>query len=140
MPASPAFAAEPLTVVSWGGAYQAALRKAVFEPFTKTTGINITEGEWNGEMAKVRAMVSTRSVSWDVVEFSPAQTLQGCAEGMLDKIDWKKLGLDQRKFISGEKYDCGVQTLVGATVITYDRDKLPNGPKTIADLFDTKKF
>ena len=33
--AMPAVAADNLTVVSWGGAYQDSVRKAFFEPFMK---------------------------------------------------------------------------------------------------------
>ena len=57
--ASPA-AAEDLTVVSWGGAYQASQREAFFKPFAKDTGNKIIEEEYNGEIAKIRAMVEAK--------------------------------------------------------------------------------
>ncbi|MGY3361782.1 putative spermidine/putrescine transport system substrate-binding protein [Bradyrhizobium sp. GM0.4] len=135
-----AFAGDQLTIVSWGGALQAAVRKAAFEPFTKASGIKITEGEYSGEIAKVRAMVDSKTVSWDVLDASGATAWTMCAHGLLETIDWKKLGLERAKFGDVGKYDCGVPYQVSAVVIAYDKDKLPNGPKTIADLFDTKKF
>ncbi|MGY3287147.1 putative spermidine/putrescine transport system substrate-binding protein [Bradyrhizobium sp. LM3.6] len=60
--------------------------------------------------------------------------------GDIEEIDWTKLGLDRSKFLGADKFDCGVPSHISATVVAYDRDKLPNGPKTIADLFDTKRF
>ncbi|MET4484114.1 ABC transporter substrate-binding protein [Bradyrhizobium sp. F1.13.3] len=140
MPAMPAFAVDQLTVTSWGGPYQTNVRKAIFEPFTKATGIKVIENEYGGEVAKVRAMVETKTVNWDVLDAETGAGAQMCAEGLLETIDWKKLGLDRTKFISSEVHDCGVPTLASGTIVAYDKDKLPNGPKSIADLFDTKKL
>ncbi|MEY9981519.1 spermidine/putrescine-binding protein [Bradyrhizobium yuanmingense] len=139
LPLAPAFAGEQLTVVSWGGAVQMSQRKAFFEPFSKTTGIKITEDEYNGDIAKVRAMVESKTVSWDVVDASGAGALRMCAEGIIETMDWTKLGLDRSKFTTADIEDCGVPTLASATIIAYDKGKLPNGPKTIDDLFDVQK-
>ncbi|RUW51106.1 ABC transporter substrate-binding protein [Mesorhizobium sp. M1A.F.Ca.ET.072.01.1.1] len=136
----PAFAGDQLTVVSWGGAAQAAQRKVYFEPFTKKTGIGITEGVYSGELAKIRAMVESQSVSWDVISGGQPDIAPLCDEGLLETIDWQKLGLDRASFGDGGKFDCGVPLDFSATIVGYDRDKLPHGPTTIADLFDTKKF
>ncbi|UWU83121.1 ABC transporter substrate-binding protein [Bradyrhizobium yuanmingense] len=139
-PVQPAFAGEQLTIVSWGGAYQAALRKAYFEPFTKATGTKLTEDEYSGEIAKVRAMVESKTVSWDLMDASGRAAWLMCEQGLLERIDWKKVGLDRAKFGDDGKMDCGVPIQTNSTIVAYDKDKLPNGPKTITDLFDTMKF
>ncbi|MGY4430822.1 putative spermidine/putrescine transport system substrate-binding protein [Bradyrhizobium sp. F1.13.1] len=139
-PTASAFAGDQLTIVSWGGAVQAAQRKVFFEPFTNKTRIKLTEGEYSGEVAKIRAMVESKSVSWDLVSAGPPPILPLCDQGLLETIDWKKLGLDRAKFGEPGKFDCGVPQGGSATVVAYDKDKLPNGPNTIVDLFDTKKF
>ncbi|WP_342709975.1 ABC transporter substrate-binding protein [Bradyrhizobium sp. B124] len=142
-PAQLAFAAGQLTIVSYGGSYQKALHSAVLEPFATSTGIKVTEDEFNGEIAKIRAMVKSKSVSWDVVDLAAGQAVQLCAEGTVETIDWKKLGqlgLDRSKLMNSDKYDCGMPYVISTSVIAYDKDKLPNGPKTIADFFDTQKF
>ncbi|OAF17014.1 spermidine/putrescine ABC transporter substrate-binding protein [Bradyrhizobium centrolobii] len=140
MPAKPAYAADPLTITSYGGPSQASMRKAYFEPFSKATGIKVNEDVFNGETSKIRAMVESKSVSWDVVDLDPGPAAQLCAEGAVEPIDWKKLGLDRTSFVEGETSDCGVPEVVTGKIIAYDKDKLPNGPKTIADFFDTEKF
>ncbi|MDH2356527.1 ABC transporter substrate-binding protein [Bradyrhizobium sp. SSUT112] len=139
-PVESAFASDQLTIVSWGGSYQAALRKAYFEPFTKATGIKLTEDQYSGEIAKVRAMVESKTVSWDVVDAAGGTAWTMCAQGLLETIDWKKVGLDRAKFGDAGKFDCGVPIQTNSTIVAYDKDRLPNAPKTIADLFDTKKF
>jgi putative spermidine/putrescine transport system substrate-binding protein len=139
-PAKLALAGDQLTVTSWGGGYQTSQRKAFFEPYAKATGTKVTEEEYNGEIAKIRAMVESKSVNWDVVDVDSGRATQGCAEGVLETIDWSKLGLDRAKFTGADKYDCAVPNILYATVIAYDKDKLPNGPTKITDLFDLQKF
>ncbi|WP_441258735.1 ABC transporter substrate-binding protein [Bradyrhizobium sp. 521_C7_N1_3] len=139
-PGNLAFAGDHLTVTAFGGASQEGYRKAYFEPFTKATGIKITEDEWNGESAKIRAMVESKTVSWDVVNAGNSAGAM-CAEGLLETIEWKRLGVDRAKFgEAGEQTDCGVPLNHNAQGVIYDKGKLPNGPKTIADLFDLRKF
>ena len=138
--ATPAAAEDQLNVVSWGGAYQESQREAFFKPFAKDTSTKITEEEYNGEIAKIRAMVQSNSVTWDVIDIDTQTALAACAEGILETIDWKKLGLDRSKFIGGDLQDCAVPNIVYATVFAYDTTKLNPGPTTIADLFDLKKF
>ena len=136
-----ALAASDLAITSWGGAYQMSQRKAYFEPYAKAQGVKVTEEEYNGEIAKIKAMVDAKSITWDVVDVDSGRAIQGCNEGVLETIDWAKLGYDRAKFIGADKYDCGVPTILYATVIAYDKDKMgDNGPKTIADIFDLQKF
>ena len=67
MGAASAMAAGPdLTVVSFGGANKAAQVKAFYAPWEAAGNGKIVAGEYNGEMAKVKAMVDTKSVSWDL--------------------------------------------------------------------------
>jgi putative spermidine/putrescine transport system substrate-binding protein len=132
-------AADELTVVSWGGAYSASQKKAFVDPYV-AAGNKVTEAEYNGEVAKIKAMVEAKAVTWDVVDVDTPTGLQGCAEGALEPIDWAKLGLDKAKFIGGDLLECAVPNIVYGTVFGYDTTKFPEGPTTLADLFDTAKF
>jgi len=138
--AAAAVKADDLTVVSWGGAYQESQREAFMKPYAKDTGTTVTEEEYNGEIAKIRAMVESNSVTWDVIDIDTQTLLAACAEGILETIDWDKLGLDRSKFIGGDIQDCAVPNIVYATVIAYDTTKLNPGPTVIGDLFDLQKF
>ena len=134
-----AIAGDELTVVSWGGAYSESQRKAFIEPFN-AAGNKVTETEYNGEVAKIKAMVEAKAVTWDVIDVDTATGLQGCAEGALETIDWGKLGLDKSKFIGGDLLECAVPNIVYGTVFGYDTTKLSPGPTTLNDYFDLAKF
>ena len=137
--AASARAADELTVTSWGGSYSESQRKAYYEPYM-AAGNKITEAEYNGEVAKIKAMVEANAITWDVIDVDTATALQGCAEGALETIDWAKLGLDRSKFIGAELMECAVPTIVYGTVFGYDTSKLAEGPTTINDFFDLAKF
>ncbi len=137
--AASARAGDELTVTSWGGSYSESQRKAYYEPYM-AAGNKITEAEYNGEVAKIKAMVEANAITWDVIDVDTATALQGCAEGALETIDWAKLGLDRAKFIGAELMECAVPTIVYGTVFGYDTSKLAEGPTTINDFFDLAKF
>jgi putative spermidine/putrescine transport system substrate-binding protein len=61
------FRGQSLVVVSWGGSFQEAQRHALFEPFAKEFGIKVIEDS-PSDQAKIRAMVKTNNVTWDVVD------------------------------------------------------------------------
>lgn len=138
--AASAFALEQVTVVSAGGSYQVALRQAIIEPFSKATGIKVIEGEFNDEISKIRAMVETNTVSWDAVDVSINAAASMCNEGLAEQIDWQKLNLERSRIFGADRVDCSVPYVIATGIIAYDKNRLPNGPKTIADFFDTKKF
>ena len=89
--------ADELTVISFGGAVQKAQKKAYYEPFTQETGTKVIAGEYNGEQAKIKAMVDTRNVTWDVVEVESAELYRGCEEGIYQELDYEKIG-DKKTF------------------------------------------
>ena len=84
---SPA-SAEELTVMATGGAWQAALKQAWFEPFAKKMGITFNEQEYTGELGKIKAMVETGDVPIDLVTVETSTVLQGCDDGVLIRLDY----------------------------------------------------
>lgn len=60
--AASARAGDELTVVSWGGAYSESQRKAYYEPYN-AAGNKVTEAEYNGEVAKIKAMVEANAIT-----------------------------------------------------------------------------
>jgi putative spermidine/putrescine transport system substrate-binding protein len=137
--AGPALAQSQLTVVNFGGANGNAQKKAYFEPFEKATGTRIVGVEYNGEQAKIKAMVETKKVTWDVVEVESPDVNRGCDEGLFEKLDWSKIG-SKADFQPAAVHDCGVGVFVWSTVMAYNGDKLKDAPKNWADFWDTKKF
>ena len=132
-------AADPLSVMSFGGAYQDAQRKAVFSAYAEETGRAVSEQEYGGEIAKIKAMIDSGNTTIDVVDVDAPTLLQGCDEGIFETIDWEKIG-PKSEWLAGTTSDCGVGTIVYATVLSYDEDKLEKAPTTLADLFDLATF
>ena len=140
-------AAESLTVVSWGGAYEQATRKAVLEPFAAESGVDVLVEVYNGGLAQVRAQVETGNVHWDLVDLEMADVVLGCDEGLLELVKTGDLppaadGRPTREdFLPGTITDCGGAFVIYSTVYAYNTESFPNDrPTTIADLFDTRRF
>ena len=74
-----------LNVVSWGGAYQAAQRQAYFLPFQERFGIQLVEDS-PVEYAKIRSMVETGNVTWDVVDSGTRAVYQLGPTGDLEEL------------------------------------------------------
>lgn len=121
--------ARDLTVVSFGGANKEAQVAAFYQPFEKATGQKVVGVDYNGEVAKVKAMVEAGKVTWDVVEVESPEVLRGCEEGVYEKIDPKLIG-GKAAFLPGTVSECGVGIFVWSTAIAYNADKLKTGPTT----------
>jgi len=134
----PAAAQTQITVVNFGGANANAQKKAFYEPIEKT-GVKVVPVEYNGEQAKIKAMVETKKVTWDVVEVESPDVARGCDEGLFEKLDYSKIG-NKADFLPAAVTECGIGVFVWSTVMAYNGDKLKDGPATWADFFDTKKF
>jgi putative spermidine/putrescine transport system substrate-binding protein len=136
--ALPAAAQQQITVVNFGGANANAQKHAFYEPFEKR-GIKVVPVEYNGEQAKIKAMVETRRVTWDVVEVESPDVVRGCDEGLFEKLDYAKIGA-KSDFIPAAITDCGMGIFVWSTVMAYNGDKLKTAPTTWADFWDVKRF
>jgi putative spermidine/putrescine transport system substrate-binding protein len=130
--------AQQITVVNFGGANANAQKKAYYEPFEKT-GTKVVAVEYNGEQAKIKAMVETKKVTWDVVEVESPDVARGCDEGLFEKLDYAKIG-SKADFLPAAVTECGIGVFVWSTVMAYNADKLKTGPTTWAEFWDTKKI
>ena len=136
--ALPALAQQQITVINFGGANANAQKKAYYEPYEKT-GTKVIAGEYNGEQAKIKAMVETKKVTWDVVEVESPDVQRGCDEGLFEKIYFSKIGA-KADFLPAAVHDCGVGVFVWSTVMAWNADKVKTAPTSWADFWDTKKI
>lgn len=131
--------AADLTVISFGGANKEAQAKAFYQPWEAAGKGKVIAGEYNGEMAKVKAMVDTNSVSWNLVEVESPELARGCDEGLFEELDPVLFG-DASNYIDGAVQPCGVGFFVWSTVLAYNADKLAAAPSGWADFWDVAKF
>ena len=129
-----AFGAEPLSVMSFGGSYQEAQRKAVFQSYIAETGRPISEQEYGGEIAKIKAMIDSGNTTLDVIDVDAPTLLQGCDEGIFEGSVAKiSLLLDLGRILLGEIFDerfqvapfSGRGDFVGSALVLPLRGELP---------------
>lgn len=145
---SVAMSADSIVHAAGGGAWTAAQAESMYKPYERKTGVKVVSVDRLGGLADIAAQVKTGNIKWDVVElYNAAEAVKGCEEGLFETIDAGKLpaGADgtsaAKDFLPGTITTCAVGNVMFADIIAYDRSKLgANGPKTLDDFFNTKKF
>jgi len=137
--ASGASAEGTVTIVGWGGSWNDVYKIGVTDPFSAQTGTAVTLDEWDGSLARIRAMIESGSVSYDVVSVEAPQLDIGCDEGLFEKLP-EAVAAQADNYLPGTFHPCGIASDTWATVLVYDAAKLPEGPKTWADFWDVQKF
>lgn len=131
-------AARDLVIMGPGGGYQDAAREHLFKPFTAATGIAVKDDAFDGELAKIYAMVETGDVSQDIVMVGEPELMRGCEDGLFEKVDYTVVKKD--KFLPDTALECGIGGAGWGGAFFYDKTKHPNGPQTMAEFFDLEKF
>lgn len=86
-------AAEQLVLNSYGGPYEEIIRSRIIKPFEAETGIEVVYdavGSSSQDYAKIKA--TGGRPGFDVVVMTAAQALQGCEEGLLEKLPVDVIG------------------------------------------------
>ena len=127
-----------VTIASWGGSYQEAQSKALFEPAAANTGITVKQETYGG-MSDVRLQVSSGAVSLDIVASGSGSAARAGAEGLLEPLDYSVI--DVSTFYPTLKSEFCVGGDVFSTVYAWNTETYGDaGPQNWADFFDTEKF
>lgn len=130
--------AQQITVVSFGGSYQEAQSKALFQPAAKALGITAKEETYTG-IADLRLKVRANAVTWDIVASGSGSAARAGAEGILEKLDYKVI--DVSHFLPGLYQDYCVGGDVFSTVLAWNTKTYGDkGPQSWADFWDVQKF
>ena len=142
--------ASDMTLVSWGGAYQASQTKAYSEPYmAANSGVNIVWDESSAEaVAKLRAMNESGNITWDLVDVEAADAIRLCDEGLAMEIDHDSMlaaGNDgstaSEDFGDSIISDCFIPQIVFSTTVGYREDMVgDNAPDSICAIFDTETY
>ncbi len=131
-------AEQTVTIASWGGSYQEAQSKALFEPAEASTGIVIKQETYSG-MSDVRLQVSSGQVTLDIVSSGAGRAASAATEGLLEKLDYDVI--DVSTFYPTMYTDYCVGSDVFSTVYAWNTEAYgENGPSGWADFFDVEKF
>ena len=138
----PAFSqAEILTVTSWGGEYSKGQRLAFFDPFSSETGHRVVQEKWGGDIARIRAMVERNHYTTTVLDAEGEQVHQGCEQGILEEIDYARLGVSPDDLLPHAAHRCGVGSVAWSMVFAYDPSQLRGAkPASWKDFWDVDGF
>lgn len=124
--------AEEIVIASYGGSFQDAQTEAFFKPFESATGIKIIGTTGTG-YAKVKAMVESGNVTWDVISADGAAYENEVRDGLLEPIDYSIVKADAIPESLRKKY--GVGYIKFSQNLAWDKGKFPDG-LTPKDFFD----
>ncbi|MGP6087291.1 extracellular solute-binding protein [Antarctobacter jejuensis] len=141
-----------MTLVSWGGAYQASQQKAYVEPYQAMhDGVSATWDESSAEaVAKLRAMNEAGNVTWDLVDVVASDAIRLCDEGLAMEIDHDEVLAAAPDGTSASDdfgdlivSDCYIPQIVYSTTFGYRTDMVPEGvepPSEICSVFDLDTY
>ena len=142
---APSGAEGAIRVASWGGAYEAAQRRAIFEPFAAATGTSVEVVVHDGRPETVGSRAGPEA--WDAVDMTEDQAIAACRAGLLRPLDHAAVlqpapGVPlKRDFMPGSFRRCSVAQNAFATVIAYNDDAFPGiKPRRVEDFFDLDGF
>jgi len=125
-------------IATYGGTMQETQTKAYFEPFEKLSGIKVRAFP-GADPTKVKAMVETGNVEWDMAQLSRGSIMNLMKTGdYFEKIDYSLIDDGVGKEY---RFEYGLEMLVWAQVLAYRTDALKGAaPQGWADFWDTRKF
>ena len=142
--------ASDMTLVSWGGAYQASQDAAYLQPYlAMNEGVSAVWDESSAEaVAKLRAMNEAGNITWDVVDVVASDAIRLCDEGLALEIDHDEMLApgDDGSSASDDfgdliVSDCFIPQIVYSTTAGYRTDMVGDTPPTsICALFDTETY
>jgi putative spermidine/putrescine transport system substrate-binding protein len=144
--------ADSMTLVSWGGAYQASQVNAYSEPYkAEHEGLEVIWDESSPEaVAKLRAMNEAGNITWDLVDVEAADAIRLCDEGLAMEYDPDELLAEapdgtpaSEDFGDMIVSDCFIPQIVFSTTFGYRTDMVPDGvepPTGACDVFDLETY
>jgi putative spermidine/putrescine transport system substrate-binding protein len=132
-------AAGRVVIRTIGGAYEEANVKAIFEPFTKATGIEVVKVP--ATLGKLLAMFEAGNPELDVVDAGELGMLSLSQKGALEKVNYKGWKLSNPDDLDHRRDDM-VADIYFSTVLAYNTEVFPTGkhPRSWAEFWDIKKF
>lgn len=136
--ASGSLSAADITFTSWGGTTQDAQKEAWAAPYQKQTGGKVIQ-DGPTDYGKIKAMVESGNVAWDVVDVEYDYAVKAAKDGLLEKLDFSII--DRSKLDPRFVTDYAVGSFYYAFVLGSSKSTFgKNSPETWQDLFDVKKY
>ena len=133
-------AAEQITFVSQGGAYQQAQTVAILDPAAKKLGITINQDSIPDAWPQIKTQVGSGKPIWDVVDTPTGNCLRGGEQGLIEKLDFSKIP-NGAAMPEAYRSPYSVSYEFYSSVLAYNQKTFPkDAPNSWADFWDVKKF
>jgi putative spermidine/putrescine transport system substrate-binding protein len=134
-------AADQITFVSQGGAYQKAQTIAILDPAAKKLGITVNQDSIPDAWPVIKSQVASGKPIWDVVDVPTGYCLRGGEQGHIEKLDFTKIP-NAAAMPEAYRTPYSVAYEFYSSVLAYSQKKYPTGatPNSWADFWDVKKF
>jgi putative spermidine/putrescine transport system substrate-binding protein len=134
-------AADQITFVSQGGAYQKAQTVAILDPAAKKLDITVNQDSIPDAWPAIKTQVGSGKPTWDVVDTPTGYCLRGGEQGLIEKLDFSKM---PNAAAMPETYRSAYSVAYEfySSVLAYSQKTYAagNAPNNWADFWDVKKF
>ena len=131
--------AKEIVVVNWGGTAKDVLQEVMCDTYTAETGIPVVVDGSGPSAGKIRAMVESGAVVWDLCDSGAGSAIILEQQGMTQPIDYSIV--DKSKVLDGTAYTNGVGNYVYSYVLATNPKMLGgNVPQSWEDVWNVKDF
>jgi len=130
-----------IVIANWGGLANDGFLRYYGQPFEQDhPGTKVSTDSGGPSGGKIRAMVESGHVTWDICDSSASSAYALGALNLLEPIDYKIVNKADVPPV-GFAIPYGIAPYSFSTVLAYDKGKLgDNVPKSWADFWDVKKI
>lgn len=130
---------EKVYFAGWGGSIQENQREVFFDAFEEETGIEVVDVPDAG-FAKIKAMVESGDVRWDVVQSLGMWVPQGAEQDLWTPLDYDVIETENVPNTVVKEHGIGATTY--GMIIAYNSDTFPgdSAPSTWPEFWDTEAF
>ncbi|SCF26741.1 putative spermidine/putrescine transport system substrate-binding protein [Micromonospora echinospora] len=126
-----------ITYAGFGGTYEEAVKAALFDPYSKETDVKVLYDSSGSDVAKLVQMSKSGSMNLDLIDAEDSSLAQFMAADILQPIDTKSLeGFADPSAVT----EYSVPWYTFSRNLFWNKDEVPGGLDSWADLFDTKKI
>lgn len=127
-----------LVIVNWGGDAVGAFEEHWAKPYSAASGRPAVVDGSGPSSGRIRAMVESRSVAWDVCDRNLPASIELGRENLLEEVNWDIV--NPTKLREVHRGTWGVGSYLYSFALTWDSAAHPEAPRNWADFWNLKDF